>query len=579
MVSQQRDYRAEYERRKRLAGAGATAREATGHPRRSVGHDHDVARHSPDGAIDYSELTGNDRDDVGARVDLSAERDLERESTIAVNVDGLECHDEPPGVGASSVRIDCDTTGYAAFLASKRKVVADHGRIVDDADVHPSLFVFQRAITRWALRKGRAAVFADTGLGKTRIQVEWARLTGERTLILAPLAVAQQTVREAASIGVLVRYVRDQADADGRLDLDRATNGNSIHITNYERLHLFDPTAFGAVVLDESSVLKSFSGTTKKALVRSFADTPYRLCCTATPAPNDLEELCNHADFLGVMKPSEMRSTFFIADQRGEFMRYRLKRHAKEAFFRWLASWATAVKRPSDLGFDDGPFLLPGLDIDAHYVDTKWVPDGQLFTTELKGVAEQSAVRRETMGERVARAVELVNAEPDEPWLIWCGLNDESTALARAIPGAVEVVGSDDPDAKAERLAAFADGTIRVLVTKPSIAGFGMNFQRCARMAFVGLGYSYEQYYQALRRCHRFGQTRRVHAHIVLSEPERGVYSTVLDKERQALELSGGLLEGMRDRGRAALFAGTSKGDTYEPRRQLTLPDWMKESA
>lgn len=460
-------------------------------------------------------------------------------------------------------------TAYADFLAGKRRVQADHGHDVDETDLHPSLFGFQRDVTRWALRKGRAAVLADTGLGKTRMQVEWARLTGQRALILAPLAVAQQTVAEAAGIDVDVRYARNQAEADG----------HRLVITNYERLDRFDPTTFGAVVLDESSILKAFSGTTKRALVAAFRDTPWRLACTATPAPNDLEELCNHADFLGVMSPAEMRSTFFIADSRGEFMRYRLKRHARDAFFRWLASWAIAVKRPSDLGHSDDGFELPGLDVEAHYVDSDYRPEGQFFSTGLKGVGEAAAVRRATTADRVVRAVELVRFEPHEAWLVWCGTNDESAAMAAAIDGAVEVRGNDPAAVKAERLADFAAGRIRVLVTKPSIAGFGMNFQRCARMVFVGLGYSYEAYYQALRRCHRFGQTRRVQAHIVLADVESEVHDTVLAKERQALELSGGLLAGMRAHTHAELFAGTSKGDDYEPSRPLTLPTWMQESA
>lgn len=458
---------------------------------------------------------------------------------------------------------------YASFLAGKRRVVHDAGRHVGAGEINPTLFAFQRDIVRWALRKGRAAIFADTGLGKSFMQIEWARLTGERALILAPLAVAQQTIREAAKLGVEVTYARtkDEAPATG------------ITITNYERLDRFDLTAFGAVVLDESSILKSFSGTTKKALVAGFAETPYRLACTATPAPNDIEELCNHADFLGWMKPSEMRSTFFIADSRGEFMRYRLKRHAHAAFYRWLASWAMAVRLPSDLGYPDEGYELPGLDIAAHFVDADYAPEGQLFTLELFGVSEQAAVRRATMGARVAKAIELVKAEPDEQWLIWRGLIDEGRGVAAGIPGAVLVEGSDSPDAKAKALLDFAEGRTRVLVTAVEIAGFGMNFQGCARMAFVGLGYSYEKYYQALRRCYRFGQTRRVEAHVVLSDVEKPILATVLDKERQAAELSGGLLAEVRDYERAELFAGTSSEDTYEPRRPLSLPSWMGETA
>lgn len=457
---------------------------------------------------------------------------------------------------------------YADFLATKRRVVHDAGRVVEPEAVHPSLFPFQRAIVCWALRKGRAAIFADTGLGKTRMQVEWARLTGERALILAPLAVAQQTVREAAVLGVEVTYARHQGEAS-----------DGITISNYERLHRFDPAAFGAVVLDESSILKAFSGVTKKALVAAFTDTPWRLACTATPAPNDLEELCNHADFLGVMKPSEMRSTFFIADSRGEFMRYRLKRHARGAFFRWLSSWAMAVKKPSDLGFEDDGFDLPGLTIQPHFVEADYRPADRLFVDELRGVTEVAAVRKATLEARVARAVELVRAEPDEAWLVWTGLNDEARMVARELPGAVNVEGSDHPDDKAAALLAFVEGPTQVLVTKPSLAGFGMNFQRCARMVFVGLGYSYEQYYQALRRCHRFGQTRPVVAHIVLSDLERPIFSAVLDKERQAAELSGGLLAEVRELERAELYAGTTAGDDYEPRRALSLPAWMQGGA
>lgn len=458
---------------------------------------------------------------------------------------------------------------YEAFLAGKRRVVTDHGRQAKASEVHPSLFDFQRDIVLWALRKGRAAIFADTGLGKTRMQVEWARLTGERCLILAPLAVAQQTIREAAELGVAVTYARSKEESPPA----------GITITNYERLDRFDLSAFGAVVLDESSILKAFSGTIKKALVAGFAETPWRLACTATPAPNDLEELCNHADFLGWMKPSEMRSTFFIADSRGEFMRYRLKRHAHAAFYRWLASWAMAVKLPSDLGYDDGDFRLPGLDVRAHFVNADYCPEGQLFATALHGVSEQAEVRRATMADRVARAVEVVAAEPNEPWLIWCGLNEESRAIAAAIPGAVEVTGSDHPDYKASALLDFAEGRSQVLVTKVGIAGFGMNFQRCARMAFVGLGYSFESYYQALRRCYRFGQTREVVAHVVLSEIERSIFDTILLKERQAAELSGGLLAEVRDYERAELFAGTTSADTYEPREALALPAWMERAS
>jgi hypothetical protein len=461
---------------------------------------------------------------------------------------------------------------YREFLTAKRWTAPESGIPCAPGEVSAALFDFQRHIVAWAIARGRAAVWADTGLGKTRMQVEWARLildhVGGRALILAPLGVAAQTVEEARAIGVDVQYVHDQTEANAC--------GARIVITNYERLHKLDPATYTAVVLDESSILKAYSGTTKRALVAAFHNTPYRLCCTATPAPNDLEELCNHADFLGVMKPAEMRSTFFIADSRGEFMKYRIKGHARQAFFEWLASWAVACRTPADLGFDDAGYRLPPLDIIDHLVPTGWAADGELFTVELKGVTQRAQIRRDTLAARVAKAATLVNAEPTEQWIVWCGLNAEADAMTAAITGAVNVQGSDDPDAKAARLGDFAAGRLHVLVTKPTIAGFGLNFQTCARMVFVGLGDSYEQYYQAIRRCWRFGQTRPVTAHIVLADLEHVIAANVRAKEAQAREVTAGLITAVAAENRRQLFAGTTKGDDYEPRWPLTLPDWME---
>ena len=270
-----------------------------------------------------------------------------------------------------------------------------------------------------------------------------------------------------------------------------------------------------------------------------------------------------------------MRSTFFIADSRGEFMRYRLKGHARTSFFRWLASWSLALKKPSDLGYPDEGYILPPLDVRAYFVGADYQPDDRLFSLGLDGVGEAAKVRRATLDERVERTIELVRAEPDEPWLIWCGLNDESDAITKAIGDAVEVRGSDSVDDKAARLLGFADGKHRVLVTKASVAGFGLNFQRCARMAFVGLGYSWQSYYQAIGRCHRFGQRRPVVAHVVLSEPERPIWDTVMAKADQHRVLTGGLLAGMVEHSRSELFAGTSSGDSYDPSTPLEIPAWL----
>jgi hypothetical protein len=429
---------------------------------------------------------------------------------------------------------------YEAFLQTKRLIAPIQGMAVALDAIHPALFSFQRDLVAWAVRKGRAALFADTGLGKTRMQVEWARLIGERTLIVAPLSVARQTVREAARIGVDVAYVRDPA----------ALPASGIAITNYELIDRFDMSAFGAVVLDESSILKSLDGKTRQRLTELCAIIPYRLCCTATPAPNDITEIANHAEFLGVMRRPEMLASFFIHDDDG----WRLKRHAETAFYRWLASWAMSVRRPSDLGYSDDGYILPPLTVAPLWVESDYVPEGQLFFTGLQGIQGRTAVRKGTLAARVAAAAQLVNAD-DQPWIVWCGLNDESDALAAAIPGAVVVEGAMTPDEKAARLEAFQDGQHRVLITKPKIAGFGMNFQHCARMVFVGLSDSFEAYYQCIRRCYRFGQTRAVEARIVLSDAEEAIYHNVMQKELEAQTMSQKLIEQVQTYEREELAA------------------------
>lgn len=474
-------------------------------------------------------------------------------------------------------------TSYHDFLASKRRQPPTSGIHVhpDDLLNADTLFPFQRQIVAWAVGRGRAAVWADTGLGKTRIEVAWLHQIlathDGRGLILAPLAVAQQTIREARLMGVPVAYVHNQAEADSAPE--------RIVICNYERLDKLDTSAYTAVALDESSILKAFSGTTKRALVAGFRDTPFRLSASATPAPNDLEELTNHADFLGIMTAQEMRSTFFIADSRGEFMKYRLKGHAHEAFYEWLASWAIACRHPRDLGFTQDGYDLPPLAIHDHLVPTGWAAEDQLFSTDLAGVTQRAQVRKDTLGQRVAAALELVCAEPGRQWIVWTGLNSESSAmaagLADALPAATvaEVVGSDDPDVKAATLAAFADRSVQILVTKPSIAGQGLNFQSCDRMVFVGLSDSYESYYQAIRRCWRFGQIQPVDVHIVLADIEHVIVDNVRAKEATARSTTDGLIAAIAAENRRELYAGTSKADSYEPVHPLTLPTWLRSAA
>lgn len=449
-------------------------------------------------------------------------------------------------------------SGYTDFLASKMIVAPTVGMEIAEEDVNPKLFPFQRDLVRWALRKGRSAIFADTGLGKTFMQVEWARLTGESTLILAPLAVAHQTVAEAEKLGVEITYARNQSEA-GKLT-----------ITNYERLDSFDPSQFGAVVLDESSILKSFDGRTRGNLIKRFQATRWRLCCTATPAPNDIAEIGNHAEFFGLMSRAEMLATFFVHDNR----RWLLKGHARRPFWRWLASWGMTVRKPSDLGYEDEGFALPHLFIEPLIVEAEWKPEGQLFAAGLSGITERGEVRRSTAEARVSAAAEIVNRESDEPWLVWCGLNAESEALTRAIPGAIEVKGADKPETKADALMGFANGSIRVLVTKPSIAGFGMNFQRCARMVFVGLGDSYEQYYQAIRRCWRFGQTRDVRAVVVVSDVERTIYENVLRKEQDAQQIQAEVVANVGEFERAEIQAVHARDD-FKFETKMEVPAWL----
>lgn len=420
---------------------------------------------------------------------------------------------------------------YAEFLAKKERKAGDFGPAVDVEQLHPALFDWQAAVVSWALRKGRAALFEDCGLGKTVQQLEWARHAAPSTLVLAPLSVARQTVREAARLDLDVRYVRTPDDVAGP----------GVWVTNYEMAERFDPSVFGAVVLDESSILKNVDGRTRQRLTKQLASIPYRLACTATPAPNDVTELCNHAEFLGQMHRAEMLAFYFVNDEFHGRSRWRLKGHAQERFYEWMASWAVGLRRPSDLGWPDDGYDLPPLRIHGEVVHAELPPaDGQLFAA-LGGVSGRAKVRRGTTEARVARAVELANGN-GEQWLVWCGLNDEADTCAKGIDGAVNVEGSWAPDRKAEALEAFQDGTVRVLITKPSIAGFGMNFQNCHHMAFVGLSDSYEAYYQAIRRCWRFGQSSPVDVHIIVSELEQEIVANVRAKETEASGFAEGLV-------------------------------------
>ncbi|HLF79624.1 MAG TPA: DNA methyltransferase [Dehalococcoidia bacterium] len=420
--------------------------------------------------------------------------------------------------------------GYDRFLASKTQQHNGAGPTAIGA-THPMLFPFQSDITRWAVRKGQAAIFADTGLGKTLMQLEWARLLAERTLIVAPLSVARQTVGEAEKIGLEVRYVRQPDEI-----------GTVISITNYEMAFGFDAAAFGAIVLDESSILKAIDGKTRRRLIEQFGSVRYRLCCTATPAPNDIAEIANHAEFLSISTRANMLATFFVHDDEG----WRLKRHAVLPFYKWLASWGMSLRKPSDLGYSDEGFALPKLTVTPHWVEADYVPDGMLFSNGLKGVGHRAQVRRGTIADRVARTVALIGKGRSQ-WIAWCGLNDEGRALARALgSAAVPVEGSDTPEHKLAAVEGFQDGRYRVLVSKPRISGFGLNLQNAHNMVFVGLSDSWEQYYQCIRRCWRYGQKKPVNVHVVLSHDEAPIYENVLRKDAEAQRMSERLIEHVR---------------------------------
>jgi hypothetical protein len=448
---------------------------------------------------------------------------------------------------------------YSDFLSSKTLAPRPTGREVDGSEIHPSLFGFQSDMSRWALRKGKAALFTTTGTGKTRMQIEFARLCGERALIIAPLAVAQQTIREAANIGVEIVYARRESDC-----------GPGITITNYEMVEKVNPRQFGAVVCDESGILKDYTSATRNMLIETFCDTPWRLCCTATPAPNDIAEIANHAEFLGIMTRTEMLSSFFVHDDAG----WRLKGHARRPFFRWMASWAMSLNKPSDLGYPDDGYNLPPLHIESVVVDCDATPKDRLFFGGLKGIGDRSATRRATASDRVKVAADLINSGNGEPWVAWCGLNEESDSLSRSIPDCVHVYGTQHPEIKANLLLRFAENKARVLVTKPKIGAHGLNLQHCSKMVFVGLGDSFEQYFQAIRRCWRFGQTREVTAYIVLSEVEQEIHANVLRKEREHETMSRELINEVSEFEKAEM-RGIRGKDEYHPSQEMRMPEWM----
>lgn len=457
---------------------------------------------------------------------------------------------------------------YANFLAQKRIGDPMTG-LADVPELPDAMFPFQGDITSWALRRGRAALFAGTGLGKTFMELSWgqsiANHTGGMVLLFAPLAVSQQIIREAAKFGISARLVARHEEC-----------GPGINVTNYQKASHFDLSAFIAVILDESSILKSTDGHYRTMLIEGCKSVPFRLAATATPAPNDFMELGNHAEFLGIMSYTDMLATFFIHDG-GDTQKWRLKGHAENEFWKWMASWAVMLRKPSDLGYPNEGYDLPPLIQHQHVVGVDYAPSldtGLLFPMEAATLQERIAARRDTVSERVKLAASMTPT--DRPFVWWCNLNAESEALVRAIPGAVEVRGSDTDTEKERKLVDFSEGRIRVLVTKPSICGFGMNWQHCCDTGFVGLNDSFEQVFQAVRRFWRFGQTKPVTVHFIAAETEGAVVANLKRKEVDAERMAAAMVAHMADLSSKTVRGLVRDRPDYQPTKPFVIPAFLE---
>lgn len=430
-----------------------------------------------------------------------------------------------------------EATDYDQFVLRKRRSEVATGH--QPSALNEYLKPFQHAIVSWAVRRGRASVFADTGLGKTIMQLSFAdevhSHTGGKVLILAPLAVSEQTIEEGSKFGIDVKRVPHGQDIPH----------DGVWITNYERMDSVNFAELSGIVLDESSILKAHDGKTRQRIIDAAQSVQYRLSCTATPSPNDFEELGNQCEFLGVMTRTEMLATYFVNDT-GDTGTWRLKGWGQSRFWEWMGTWAVVVRNPSDIGFDGAEYMLPPLEYHEHVVQTEQLGD-ELFARPAQTLQERRKAQRDSLEARCKALADVVNADQSEPWIIWCHLNDEADMLQSLIQGSVNVQGSDSVESKAKNLLGFSHGDFRVLISKPKIAGFGMNWQHCARMAFVGLDDSFEKLYQSVRRCYRFGQKRNVHVHLFTSENEGQILANLKRKEVQHHEMSANMIEHMKD--------------------------------
>lgn len=448
---------------------------------------------------------------------------------------------------------------YEEFLKQKDYVLESSGFEVDKNELNPMLFDFQKDIVRWALAKGRASIFSGCGTGKTAMQLSWAyqvhKRTGGKILILAPLAVADQTKREAEKFHYKANVCACQDDCvDG------------INITNYEKLDKFVAKEFVGVVLDESSILKSFTGKVRNSIIQNFQNIPYKLACTATPAPNDYMELGNHSEFCGVMTRAEMLAMFFVHDG-GQTSKWRLKGHAKDVFWQWMASWAVFIDNPKSLGYDIDGYDLPALHV--HEI----IVDGEEPVTDNLTLTERRNARKATIQKRCEYAAKLVN-QSDEQWLVWCDLNAEGDLLEKLIDESKNVQGSDKPAYKTETMLDFSNENLKCLVSKPKIAGLGLNWQNCHNMIFTGLSDSFEQYYQAVRRCWRFGQKHEVNVYIIISAKEGCVKENIERKQSDFITMRDAMIELTKEITKKELKKTCRIVTPYNPNVEMKLPKW-----
>ena len=455
---------------------------------------------------------------------------------------------------------------YDEFIASKNRKFEPSG--FEAEDLNSKLFDWQADIVRWACKMGRFGGFEDCGLGKSFQQLESARQfvkhTDKPVLILTPLAVAEQTKREAAKFEIEcdVTVIKSGEDVQP-----------GINVANYERLHLINPDVFGAVILDEGSIIKSVDGKIRKQLLSMFADCPLRQTWTATPAPNDHMEIGNQSEFIGIMSRSEMLAQYFIHDG-GDTSKWRLKGHARDLFWRWMAEWAVMIRTPSDIGYSDDGYDLPPIEYVEHNVECDLPFDGMLFAQEASTLAERRQARKLSIDDRVAKVADMVN-KSDEPWVIWCNLNDEGERLDNAIPDAVEVAGRHKTDEKESRLQDFTIGNTRVLITKPKIGGFGLNWQHCPNTAIFPTD-SWEQWYQMIRRFYRFGQSKTVKVHYVSSEAESAVIRNLMRKESDAAAMFDGIVQAMSEMSEANIKGVERKTNSYNPTQEMEIPQWLR---